>query len=350
MAAIHSGPDRPPQKPAERLRSLAPARWRIGARRNDEAAVPGAAPWRAVKSAGARSAVTRRRGARRSGARTEAGTAALYQELRGVDNRRSPEYLAGMRSIAFMNQKGGVGKTTCTVNLAAALAERDRRVLLVDIDPQANASIHLGVEVHALPRSIYHVLTGACGVREAILPDRRARLSVLPSNIDLSGAEVELVNAVGRETILRDALGAYLAEEPFDFVFFDCPPSLGLLSLNALTAAREVIIPLQTEFFALQGMAKLLEVVQLIQRRLNHPLEIAGVLPTLYDGRTNLGQEVVAEIRRFFGPRVFRTAIRSTVKLAEAPGHGKTIFEYADDSMGALDFRELAQEILLQGN
>src|SRR5882672_2458058 len=253
-----------------------------------------------------------------------------------------------MRSIAFMNQKGGVGKTTCAVNLAAALAEQGHRVLLVDIDPQGNSSIHLGIEVHELPRSIYHVLTGASTVREAVLLDRRPHLSVLPSNIDLSGAEVELVNAVGRETILRDALDSYLVESPFDFVLIDCPPSLGLLSLNALTAAREVIIPLQTEFFALQGMVKLMEVVQLIRRRLNHPLEIAGVLPTLYDGRTNLGQEVVAEIRRFFGDKVFKTAIRKNVKLAEAPGHGKTIFEYANDSMGSSDFRDLAREVLAQ--
>ncbi len=250
-----------------------------------------------------------------------------------------------MRAIAFMNQKGGVGKTTCTVNLAAALAEAGQRVLLVDIDPQANASIHLAVEIHNLPRSIYHVLTGACTVREAV-QECRPRLSILPANIDLSGAEIELVNAVGRETILRDALGLYLNEEPFDFILFDCPPTLGLLSLNALTAAREVIIPIQTEFFALQGMAKLLDVVQIIQRRLNHDLQITGIVPTLFDGRTILGNEVVAEIRKFFGDKVFRTSIRNTIKLAEAPSHGKTILEYAGDSMGAADFRDLAREIL----
>ena len=253
-----------------------------------------------------------------------------------------------MRSIAFMNQKGGVGKTTCAVNLAAAIAGEGLRVLLVDIDPQANASIHFAIDVNRLSRSIYHVLTGVCPVADAVIRDIRPGLSVLPSNIDLSGAEIELVNAVGRETILRDALAEFVAGDPFDFVLIDCPPSLGLLSLNALTAAREVIIPLQTEFFALQGMVKLLEVIGLIQKRLNHPLEIAGVVPTLYDGRTNLGNEVVAEIRRFFGDKVFRTAVRNTVKLAEAPGHGKTIFEYANESMGAADFRGLAREIIAQ--
>lgn len=265
--------------------------------------------------------------------------------LLAIDNLPGAHYLARMRAIAFMNQKGGVGKTTCTVNLAAALAELDQRVLLVDIDPQANASIHLGVEIHNLSHSIYQVLTGACAVREAV-QECRTRLSILPANIDLSGAEIELVNAVGRETILRDALGLYLKEEPLDFILFDCPPTLGLLSLNALTAAREVIIPIQTEFFALQGMAKLLDVVRIIQRRLNHELEVTGIVATLFDGRTILGNEVVAEIRKFFGDKVFRTAIRNTVKLAEAPSHGKTILEYAGDSMGAADFRDLAREVL----
>ena len=248
-----------------------------------------------------------------------------------------------------MNQKGGVGKTTCAVNLAAALAETGKRVLLADLDPQANASIHLGIEVPALRASSYHVLTGASTVHEALVRACRPNLDVLPAHIDLSGAEIELVNAVGRETLLRDALRAHLVEDPHDYLLIDCPPSLGLLSLNALTAVSEVVIPLQTEFFALQGMAKLLDVVRLIQKRLNHPLEVTGVVPTLFDGRTNLSQEVVAEIRRFFGEKVFKTAIRKTIKLAEAPSHGKTIFEYDEDSMGSADFRSLAQELLTQG-
>jgi chromosome partitioning protein len=256
------------------------------------------------------------------------------------------ERRASLHAIAFMNQKGGVGKTTCAVNLGAALALKGKRVLLVDMDPQANLSLHVNVEVQRLERSVYTVLTGRSSARDAILVDVRPGLAILPSNIDLAGAEVELVNAVGRETILRTALAPFLQEEKFDFVFFDCPPSLGLLSLNALTAAREVYIPLQTEFFALQGMSRLIDVVDLIRDRLGHPVEVTGIIPTLYDIRTRLSREVVSEIRSHFGPKVFRTIIHSNVKLAESPSHGKTIFEYAPDSRGARDFTGLAREVL----
>jgi len=251
-----------------------------------------------------------------------------------------------VRSIALMNQKGGVGKTTCTVNLGAALAAREQRVLLVDMDPQANLGLHLDLEIHELEHSIYSVLTGRSSVAEAVIRDVRPGLSVLPANIDLSGAEVELMSAVGRENLLRDRLRTYLDLAPYDFVLVDCPPSLGLLSLNALTAVREVLIPLQTEFFAMQGMTRLLDVVELIRERINADLEVSTIVATMFDPRTNLSRDVVGEIRQFFGSRVCETVIRTNVRLAEAPSHGKTILEYAPTSHGAQDFARLAAEVL----
>lgn len=251
-----------------------------------------------------------------------------------------------MRSIAFMNQKGGVGKTTCTANLGAALAELGRNVLLVDMDPQANLSLHFDLDIHDLEESTYSVLCLGTSAEKAVIENVRERISVLPANIDLSGAEVELVSAVGRESILRDSLAPYLASRAYDFVLVDCPPSLGLLSLNALTFVREVFIPLQTEYFALQGMTRLLEVVELIRSRLNPELGVTAIIPTMFDPRTNLSSEVVAETRKFFGEKVLSTVVRTNVRLAEAPSHGQSILEYDSDSRGAADFRSLAREVL----
>jgi chromosome partitioning protein len=258
-----------------------------------------------------------------------------------------------MRRIAVINQKGGVGKTTTSANLGAALAEQGRRVLLVDMDAQANLSISLGIELESDLPSTYTVLLGQSTIAETMRATSIANLSLIASNIDLSGAELELSGAIGREHLMRDALSQWESEHkkahgraPADYVIFDCPPSLGLLSINALAAAGEVLITLQTEFLALQGMSKLVDVVQLLRRRLNPELVITGILPCLYDSRLKLAREVLGEIRSYFGAQVFPNPVRANVKLAEAPSFGKTIFEYAPDSKGAHDYRLTALEVM----
>ncbi|MBL8899693.1 MAG: ParA family protein [Planctomycetes bacterium] len=252
-----------------------------------------------------------------------------------------------MRRIAIINQKGGVGKTTTTTNLGAALARRGKRVLIVDIDPQANLSIHVDVDITKLEHSTYTLLVEDSTPAQAIRPTSTKGLEILPTNIDLSGAELELANAIGRETILRDKLAQHFKEHgEVDFVLYDCPPSLGLLSLNALAAADEVFIPVQTEFFALQGMTKLLQVVELVRGRINPTLRITAIVPCLVDLRTNLASEVLAELRAVFPDQVLATKIRQNIRLAEAPSHGKTIFEYAPESTGARDYDDLAAEVL----
>ncbi|MFT5198534.1 MAG: chromosome partitioning protein [Planctomycetota bacterium] len=258
-----------------------------------------------------------------------------------------------MRRIAIINQKGGVGKTTTVANLGAALARAGKRVVVFDMDPQANLSLYLGSEVGRGDASVYGVLTEGLPVVEALRKTKVEGLSLVASHLDLSGAELELASAMSRETLLRDAINLWEAEAiekdgfpPADYVLLDCPPSLGLLSINALVAAEEVMITVQTEFFALQGLSKLVEVIQLLRRRMNPALTLTGILPCLYDSRLKLAREVLAELRRFFPGKVYPTPVRTNVRLAESPSHGMTIFEYAPGSNGAKDYAAMGEELL----
>lgn len=258
-----------------------------------------------------------------------------------------------MRRIAVLNQKGGVGKTTTTVNLAAALAAEGFKTLVLDLDPQAHATLHLGLLPGRSGPSLYEVLTQGMAlpeVRRQVGPN----LHIAGSHIDLAAAEVELIGTVGREMILRDQLNA--DPEKFDYVLMDCPPSLGILTLNALCAAREVIIPLQAHFLALHGLSKLLETIHLVSKRVNRELKVAGVVLCLYDSGTRLGGEVIEDLDRYFDgrrhasapwadARVFQTRIRRNIRLAECPSFGQSIFQYAPTSRGAEDYASLASEL-----
>jgi len=250
-----------------------------------------------------------------------------------------------VRVIAVFNHKGGVGKTTTVANLGAGLARQGRRVLLVDADPQACLTVHFGIDPDTAKDTIYEVLCREFPLQRAVRPTGESNLDLVPSSLDLAGAELELATTMGRERLIRDALDGYLREHEVDYVLFDCPPSLGLLTVNSLTASDEVFVPLQTEFLALRGVGKLVEVVSLVRRRLNPALSITGILPTLSRTGTLLAREVEAEITRYFGSKVFRTKIRNNVRLAEAPSHGQSIFAYAPTSKGAADYATLAEEV-----
>ncbi len=246
--------------------------------------------------------------------------------------------------VSITNQKGGVGKTTTCVNLAAFIAQTGRKVLLIDMDPQSNASSALGVEVTDNTNTIYEILIGECSAKEAISPSVMPGLDVIPSTIDLSGAEVDLVHLNSRENILKEALST--VKPIYDYIFIDCPPSLSLLTVNALTATDSIIIPIQCEYFALVGLGQLMNTVKLIKKHLNTSIEIEGVLLTMKDSRSNLVNQVAEEIQKYFKEKVYKTYIPRNVRLAESPSHGKPIAMYDMKSKGAMAYQDLANEFL----
>jgi chromosome partitioning protein len=249
--------------------------------------------------------------------------------------------------IAIINQKGGVGKSTTAINLAAALGERGKRVLVVDFDPQGNATSGFGVDKDSLTSDVYDALMNGVPLREAVTDSPVQNVRVAPATIQLAGAEIELVSVMARESVLRYVLDP--VRDDYDYIFVDCPPSLGLLTVNALVAADSLLIPIQCEFYALEGLSKLLESMRMVKGRLNPPLDIFGVVMTMYDVRTTLSKQVVEEVRAYFGDKGFESIIPRNVKLSEAPSHGLPINMYAPTSKGAVAYGTLADEVIAHG-
>ncbi|TDX44471.1 chromosome segregation ATPase [Halanaerobium congolense] len=248
------------------------------------------------------------------------------------------------KKIAIVNQKGGVGKSTTAVNLSAGLAEKNNKVLLIDIDPQGNASSGLGIEKAEVEYTIYDLLIELDSPEKAILNSYSDNLDIIPANIELAGAEIELVSIISRESRLKKSLKT--VDDKYDYIIIDCPPSLGLLTLNALTAANSVMVPIQCEYYALEGLGQLMNTIELVRKNLNSDLRIEGVLMTMYDARTNLSEQVIDEVKDYFSELVFETIIPRNVRLSEAPSFGKAIIDYSSSSKGAEAYRKLAEEVI----
>ena len=248
------------------------------------------------------------------------------------------------RKIAIVNQKGGVGKSTTAINLGASIAEADREVLIIDVDPQGNATSGLGLEKGDLENSIYDALINDTALNEIIQPTGHDNFYILPANIDLAGAEIELVSVMSRESRLKKKIEE--ADIEFDYIIFDCPPSLGLLTLNALTASDSLIVPIQCEYYALEGLGQLMQTIELVQSNLNPDLSLLGVVLTMNDARTNLSSQVIEEVKKYFGKDVFDTIIPRNVRLSEAPSFGEPIVTYAPSSRGAKAYKQLAKEVI----
>ncbi len=250
------------------------------------------------------------------------------------------------KAIAIFNQKGGVGKTTTNINLSACLAAQGKRVLVIDIDPQGNTTSGIGITKRKLKDTLYDVLINGddYDVHRAIIQTKTKNLDLIPASVDLSGAEIELVNIEGREKRLKKAINQIRDE--YDYIFVDCPPSLGLLTINSLTAVDSVLIPIQCEFYALEGVSQLLSTIELVKKNMNPDLQIEGVILSMFDGRTNLSIQVVQEVKKYFGRQVFQTVIPRNVRLAEAPSYGMPILKYDPTSAGAKAYKKFAEEFL----
>ena len=251
------------------------------------------------------------------------------------------------RVIAVINQKGGVGKSTTVINLSACLGENKKKVLVIDFDPQGNSTSGYGIEKEELEYDIYDVILHDHPIEDVVLETCESNVFIVPATIQLATAEIELVSAMARESVLTDAIAPLVND--FDYILIDCPPSLGLLTINALIAANSLLIPIQCEYYALEGVAKLLESMQMVKRRMNPDLEIFGVLMTMFDSRTTLSKQVVDEVQNYFGKKMFKTIIPRNVKLSEAPSHGLPVVQYARVSKGSLAYMKLAKEVVARG-